>query len=192
MVLNWIDYLNITQSMLLVTNLGHAVCSILLTKLLHVSLVLLGRHLVLLVLGNGIQNFQFRAELAEQFLKPACLDKLLIVATMCLTIDGDDEAKPNIDVLDFLVLWSLLCLVFKHLSQKTIQRLDTITHLEGTKGKQRSTVTDLRIIAVSFTCLLVSVIMLASSIFAFTISPLFATFMFFEVGFANHKSELYY
>lgn len=45
---------------------------------------------------------------------------------MCLTIDGDDEAKPNIDVLDFLVLWSLLCLVFKHLSQKTIQRLDTV------------------------------------------------------------------
>lgn len=148
--------------------------------LLHSLLALLGKQILLVVLGTDHGETPTPGELLERFFRSSCVDRLLVIAMTSFTIDGETPDKPDSELLDALVIWNLLYLVFEHLSKLTVQRLDTITVLERTKEKQRSPVTDLRIIAVSFSCLLVSIIMVATSIFAVTISPLLAISMLFE------------
>uniref|UniRef100_A0A0N5A7X8 Protein RFT1 homolog n=1 Tax=Syphacia muris TaxID=451379 RepID=A0A0N5A7X8_9BILA len=179
------NYLSIIGDQLL--DIAEVVDSIFSSKiiLVHIILVLLGKHIVLTVLGISNGDIPTFRKVLKFLSHSSNVARFLIIVMTTFVNDDRKSHKLDPELLDALVVWYMLYIVFKDLASQTIKRLDSITLLERSKEKTRNTAVDLRIIAVSFSCLLVSIIMLASSTFVFTLSPLLGTSMFHEALFLH-------
>lgn len=145
---------------------------------LHCLLALIGKQIVLAVLGAKNEVSPSLGGFMQFFFRTSYVDRLLVIVMTSFAANDDRSLEPDSDLLDALVVWTLLTIVFEQLANKAVEHLNSVTILERTKEKQRNPSTDLRIIAVAFSCLLLSIIMLASSTFAFTVSPFFGIRMF--------------